>query len=64
LDSNKNKKIAAITGVLYYLKNEEQENKNISRQDLTHMSSWASYNRQSIMNMRSLMQKGQFRKKN
>ena len=65
----KKKKIAALTGVLYYLKNEETEkedqNKIRVRLNAQHnsVSPWASYNRQSIMQMRSLMQRGIIRKK-
>jgi hypothetical protein len=63
LDLEKSRKIAAITGVLYYLKNEESENQNINPVRLNHVSPWASYNRQSIMNMRNLMQRGITRKR-
>lgn len=67
MDIEKKKKIAAITGVLYYLKNEESENENINlmKKDtgLNYISPWAAYNRQSVMRMRSLMQNGSIRKR-
>ncbi len=62
---DKKKKIAALTGVLYYLKNEENE-KKMQTGLKTHFntaSPWASYNRQSIMQMRSLMQRGTIRRR-
>ncbi len=61
--------MAALAGVLYYLKNEAIEKENLNKMQmrlntqLNTTSPWASYNRQSIMQMRSLMQRGIIRKR-
>ena len=54
-----NKKIAALTGALYYLKErrEEQERTAACTEAPARESPWAQYGRQNIMQMRALVQR-------
>ncbi len=51
------KAIAALTGVLYYLKCEAEQRQQIIAMPVNNPSNWSAYGRQSIMTNRSLIQR-------
>ena len=57
------KAVAAISGVMYYLKSlEDRQPASIAQPETTGLSPWALHGRQSIMRMREMVQRRMVRR--